>query len=149
MSKYLKMLAMKSGGKVKVQKAVIGSLIGRGARKGVEMLTISKSAIQKASKDKVARDKFQENLKDFQRGKPEGLENMKVLDKSPQSANSNAYEAYKNLVKNNPKTAIAGVSAGAGATVATAIEAGRRIEKSKALDEKTFLGALRKIVKGE
>jgi hypothetical protein len=83
MSKYLKMMAMKSGGKVKVQKASIGRLIGLGARKGVEMLTVSKSAIQKGAKDKVTRDKFQESLKDFQRGKPEGLENMKVLDKSP------------------------------------------------------------------
>ena len=76
MSKYLKMMAMKSGGKVRVQKAVIGSLIGRGARKGVEMLTVSKSAIQKGAKDKVVRDKFQESLKDFQRGKPENLENL-------------------------------------------------------------------------
>jgi hypothetical protein len=33
------------------------------------MLTVSKSAIQKGAKDKVARDKFQESLKDFQRGK--------------------------------------------------------------------------------
>ena len=102
MSKYLKMMAMKSGGKVRVQKAVVGRLIGTGVRKGVEMLTVSKSAIQKGAKDKVARDKFQESLKDFQRGKPEGLENMKVLDKSP-----------------------------------------------KSVDENTFLGALRKIVKGE
>jgi hypothetical protein len=83
MSKYLKMMAMKSGGKVAVQKASIGRLIGLGARKGVEMLTVSKSAIQKGAKEKVARDKFQKSLKDFQRGKPEGLENMKVLDKSP------------------------------------------------------------------
>ena len=169
MSKYLKMMAMKNGGKVKVQKAVIGTLIGRGARKGVEMLTVSKSAIQKAAKDKVARDKFQESLKNFQRGKPEGLENMKVLDKSPRdtfkesgklydnlyknkaprSTNSNAYEAIKNVATNYPKTAIAGASAGAGAATGVAIEAGRRMEKTKALDEKTFLGALRKIVKGE
>ena len=83
MSKYLKMIAMKSGGKVAVQKASIGRLIGLGARKGVEMLTVSKSAIQKGAKEKVARDKFQKSLKDFQRGKPEGLENMRVLDKSP------------------------------------------------------------------
>ena len=76
MSKYLKMMAMKSGGKVMVQKAVIGTLIGRGARKGVEMLTVSKSAIQKGAKDKLARDKFQESLKDFQRGKPENLDNL-------------------------------------------------------------------------
>ena len=76
MSKYLKMLAMKSGGKVKVQKAVIGTLIGRGARKGVEMLTVSKSAIQKGAKEKVARDRFQESLKDFQRGRPKDLENL-------------------------------------------------------------------------
>jgi len=149
MSKYLKMMAMKNGGKVKVQKAVIGTLIGRGARKGVEMLTVSKSAIQKAAKDKVARDKFQESLKDFQRGKPKGLENMKVFDKAPRSTNSNAYEAIKNVATNYPKTAIAGASAGAGAATGVAIEAGRRMEKTKALDEKTFLGALRKIVKGE
>jgi hypothetical protein len=76
MSKYLKMMAMKSGGKVAVQKASIGRLIGLGARKGVEMLTVSKSAIQKGAKDKVARDKFQESLKDFQRGKPENLDNL-------------------------------------------------------------------------
>jgi len=149
MSKYLKMMAMKSGGKVMVQKAVIGSLIGRGARKGVEMLTVSKSAIQKGAKDKVTRDKFQESLKDFQRGKPEGLENMKVLDKSPRSAKSNAYEAIKNVATNYPKTAIAGAGAGAGLTTGLALETGRRMEKSKALEEKTFLNALRKIVKGE
>ena len=101
MSKYLKMLAMKSGGKVKVQKAVIGSLIGRGARKGVEMLTISKSAIQKGAKDKLARDKFQESLKDFQRGKPEGLENMKVLDKSPSIRDTfiESNEKFSNMYK--------------------------------------------------
>jgi hypothetical protein len=149
MSKYLKMMAMKSGGKVMVQKAVIGSLIRRGARKGVEMLTVSKSAIQKGAKDKVTRDKFQESLKDFQRGKPEGLENMKVLDKSPRSAKSNAYEAIKNVATNYPKTAIAGAGAGAGLTTGLALETGRRMEKSKALEEKTFLNALRKIVKGE
>ena len=80
MSKYLKMMAMKSGGKVAVQKAVIGTLIGRGARKGVEMLTVSKSAIQKGAKDKLARDKFQESLKDFQRGKPENLDNLPLTD---------------------------------------------------------------------
>ena len=100
MSKYLKMMAMKDGGKVKVQKAVIGTLIGRGARKGVEMLTVSKSAIQKAAKDKVARDKFQESLKDFQRGKPEGLENMKVLDKSPRDTFKESGKLYDNLYKN-------------------------------------------------
>jgi hypothetical protein len=149
MSKYLKMMAMKSGGKVAVQKASIGRLIGLGARKGVEMLTVSKSAIQKGAKDKVARDKFQESLKDFQRGKPEGLENMKVLDKSPRSAKSNAYEAIKNVATNYPKTAIAGAGAGAGLTTGLALETGRRMEKSKALEEKTFLNALRKIVKGE
>lgn len=103
MSKYLKMMAMRSGGKVRVQKAVIGSLIGRGARKGVEMLTVSKSAIQKGAKDKLARDKFQESLKDFQRGKPEGLENMKVLDKSPSSAFQASGEQMSKLYKSSNK----------------------------------------------
>jgi hypothetical protein len=102
MSKYLKMMAMKSGGKVMVQKAVIGSLIGRGARKGVEMLTVSKSAIQKGAKDKVTRDKFQESLKDFQRGKPEGLENMKVLDKSPDSSISGLYKSVNKIMGTLP-----------------------------------------------
>jgi len=78
MSKFLKLAAMKNGGKVKVQKAVIGSLIGRGARKGVEMLTVSKSAIQKGAKDKLARDKFQEASKNYQRGDTEKLENLKL-----------------------------------------------------------------------
>jgi hypothetical protein len=105
MSKYLKMMAMKSGGKVIVQKAVIGSLIGRGARKGVEMLTVSKSAIQKGVKDKVARDKFQESLKDFQRGKPEGLENMKVLDKSPDSSISGLYKSVNKIMGTLPPAA--------------------------------------------
>jgi len=99
MSKYLKLAAMKGGGKVRVQKAVIGSLIGRGARKGVEMLTVSKSAIQKGAKDKLARDKFQESLKDFQRGKPEGLENMKVLDKSPRDTFIESEKHLNNLYK--------------------------------------------------
>jgi len=76
MSKYLKMMAMKSGGKVMVQKAVIGSLIGRGARKGVEMMTVSKSAIQQGAKEKVAMDRFNKALKDFQKGRPKDLENM-------------------------------------------------------------------------
>jgi hypothetical protein len=146
MSKYLKMMAMKSGGKVAVQKASIGRLIGLGARKGVEMLTVSKSAIQKGAKDKVARDKFQKSLKDFQRGKPEGLENMKVLDKSPQSGISGS---MKEIIARRPKTASAGAAAGAAGASAVAVEAGRRIEKSKAFEEKTFLNALRKIVKGE
>jgi hypothetical protein len=105
MSKYLKMMAMKSGGKVMVQKAVIGTLIGRGARKGVEMLTVSKSAIQKGAKDKVARDKFQESLKDFQRGKPEGLENMKVLDKSPDSSISGLYKSVNKIMGTLPPAA--------------------------------------------
>lgn len=110
MSKYLKMIAMKSGGKVRVQKAVIGSLIGRGARKGVEMLTVSKSAIQKGAKDKLARDKFQESLKDFQRGKPEGLENMKVLDKSPSfqasgELMSKLYKSSNKILGNVPASA--------------------------------------------
>ena len=148
MSKYLKMIAMKSGGKVMVQKAVIGSLIGRGARKGVEMLTVSKSAIQKGAKDKVTRDKFQESLKDFQRGKPEGLENMKVLDKSPKSSKSD-FSGLANALAARPKTTYVGASAGAAGVGAVGMEVGKRIEKTKALDEKTFLGALRKIVKGE
>jgi hypothetical protein len=105
MSKYLKMMAMKSGGKVAVHKAVIGTLIGRGARKGVEMLTVSKSAIQKGAKDKVARDKFQESLKDFQRGKPEGLENMKVLDKSPDSSISGLYKSVNKIMGTLPPAA--------------------------------------------
>ena len=99
MSKYLKMIKKKSGGKVKVQKASIGRLIGLGARKGVEMLTVSKSAIQKGAKEKVARDKFQESLKDFQRGKPEGLENMKVLDKSPRDTFIESKQHLNNLYK--------------------------------------------------
>ena len=102
MSKYLKMMAMKSGGKVAVQKASIGRLIGLGARKGVEMLTVSKSAIQKGAKDKVTRDKFQESLKDFQRGKPEGLENMKVLDKSPDSSISGLYKSVNKIMGTLP-----------------------------------------------
>ena len=104
MSKYLKMMAMKSGGKVKVQKASIGRLIGLGAKKGVEMLTVSKSAIQKGAKEKVARDKFQESLKDFQRGKPEGLENMKVLDKSPvRESFLESEKLFSGLYKNQNK----------------------------------------------
>jgi hypothetical protein len=105
MSKYLKMMAMKSGGKVAVQKASIGRLIGLGARKGVEMLTVSKSAIQKGAKDKVARDKFQESLKDFQRGKPKGLENMKVLDKSPDSSISGLYKSVNKIMGTLPPAA--------------------------------------------
>jgi hypothetical protein len=105
MSKYLKMMAMKSGGKVAVQKASIGRLIGLSARKGVEMLTVSKSAIQKGAKDKVARDKFQESLKDFQRGKPEGLENMKVLDKSPDSSISGLYKSVNKIMGTLPPAA--------------------------------------------
>ena len=105
MSKYLKMMAMKSGGKVAVQKASIGRLIGLGARKGVEMLTVSKSAIQKGAKDKLARDKFQESLKDFQRGKPEGLENMKVLDKSPDSSISGLYKSVNKIMGTLPPAA--------------------------------------------
>jgi hypothetical protein len=105
MSKYLKMMAMKSGGKVRVQKAVVGRLIGAGVRKGVEMLTVSKSAIQKGAKDKLARDKFQESLKDFQRGKPEGLENMKVLDKSPDSSISGLYKSVNKIMGTLPPAA--------------------------------------------
>ena len=96
---------MKSGGKVRVQKAVVGRLIGAGVRKGVEMLTVSKSAIQKGAKDKLARDKFQESLKDFQRGKPEGLENMKVLDKSPDSSISGLYKSVNKIMGTLPPAA--------------------------------------------
>ena len=115
MSKYLKMMAMKSGGKVKVQKASIGRLIGLGARKGVEMLTVSKSAIQKGAKEKVARDRFQESLKDFQRGRPKDLENLplnkyessKIMDTFVQSEKardsllkpSSVIDKLKNLLK--------------------------------------------------
>ena len=115
MSKYLKMMAMKNGGKVKVQKASIGRLIGLGARKGVEMLTVSKSAIQKGAKEKVARDRFQESLKDFQRGRPKDLENLplskyessKVMDTFVQSEkvrdgltkSTSVMDKFKNLFK--------------------------------------------------
>ncbi len=111
MSKYLKMIAMKGGGKVKVQKASIGRLIGLGARKGVEMLTVSKSAIQKGAKDKVARDKFDEALKNFQKGKPENLENLPLgkyqsyLDKMPEipsnsiTKSTSVMDKLKNLLK--------------------------------------------------
>jgi hypothetical protein len=112
MSKYLKLIAMKGGGKVNVQKASIGRLIGLGARKGVEMLTVSKSAIQKGAKDKLARDKFQESLKDFQRGKPEGLENMKVFDKLPSSKDlfkdeqvSGAFKSMNKIIGSVPASA--------------------------------------------
>ena len=149
MSKFLKLAAMKNGGKVKVQKAVIGSLIGRGARKGVEMLTVSKSAIQKGAKDKLARDKFQEASKNYQRGKPESLENMKVFDKAPKSKVASASELLEYTVSKYPKRAFVGASAAAGGVGAVGVEIGRRMEKTNALDEKTFLGALRKIVKGE
>ena len=111
MSKYLKLMAMKSGGKVKVQKAVIGTLIGRGARKGYEMMTVSKSAIQKGAKDRVASLKYDEALKDFQRGLPENLENLPLskyksyLEKMPEIPNNSltkstsVMDKLKNLFK--------------------------------------------------
>jgi len=170
MSKFLKLAAMKNGGKVKVQKAVIGSLIGRGARKGVEMLTVSKSAIQKGAKDKLARDKFQEASKNYQRGQTKELEDLPMsglkgsgdtpgLRKSfnrmvsilPPAAGETAKASslLKSFVSKYPKRAFVGASAAGAGVGAVGVEIGRRMEKTNALDEKTFLGALRKIVKGE
>jgi len=105
MSKYLKMMAMKNGGKVAVQKAVIGTLIGRGARKGVEMLTVSKSAIQKAAKDKVARDKFQEASKNYQRGKTKELEDFPMSGMEGSGDTSGLRKSFNRILSILPPAA--------------------------------------------
>jgi len=105
MSKYLKLAAMKGGGKVRVQKAVIGSLIGRGARKGVEMLTVSKSAIQKGAKDKLARDKFQKALKNYQRGKTKELEDFPMSGLEGSGDTSGLRKSFNRMLSISPPAA--------------------------------------------
>jgi hypothetical protein len=50
MSKYSKMLSMKNGSNMRIKKASVGMfrLLGMGAKKGVEMIGVSKKQFKKA-----------------------------------------------------------------------------------------------------
>ena len=83
MSKYSKMLSMKNGSNMKIQKASVGMfarLLGMGARKGVEMIGVSKKAIQEGAAKAARPEKFRKASEADQKGNKEMLKNLRLKD---------------------------------------------------------------------
>jgi hypothetical protein len=83
MSKYSKMLSMKNGSNMRIQKAAVGMfarLLGMGARKGVEMMGVKKEAIQKSAAKAARPEKFRKAVEADQKGNKEMLKNLRLKD---------------------------------------------------------------------
>jgi len=83
MSKYSKMLSMKNGSNMRIQKASVGMfarLLGMGARKGVEMMGVSKKAIQEGAAKAARPERFRKASEADQAGNKEMLKNLRLKD---------------------------------------------------------------------
>lgn len=81
MSKYSKMLLMKNGNNMKIQKASVGMfarLLGLGARKGVEMMGVSKKAIQEGAAKAARPERFRKASEADQAGNKEMLKKFTI-----------------------------------------------------------------------
>ena len=79
MSKYSKIMTMRNGGKMEIKTASIG-LFAKGLRKGIDMVGISKEAIQKGALKKSFPEKFDKDLQAYKRGDKEMLKGLKLKD---------------------------------------------------------------------
>jgi hypothetical protein len=120
MSKYSKIMTMKNGGKMEIRQASVGlfaKLVGKGAGKGVEMLQVSKKAIQEGALKKAFPEKFDKALKAYKKGDKEMLKGLKLKDagsriKSPGPGDLAKAGASSNYVERATKAAgIGGVGA--------------------------------------
>ena len=83
MSKYSKMLSMKNGSNIRIQKAAVGifaRLLGMGAKKGVEMMGVSKKAIQEGATKAARPERFKKASEADQTGNKEMLKNLRLKD---------------------------------------------------------------------
>ena len=83
MSKYSKMLSMKNGSNIRIQKAAVGifaRLLGLGAKKGVEMMSVSKKAIQEGASKAARPERFRKASEADQKGNKEMLKNLNLKD---------------------------------------------------------------------
>ena len=89
MSKYSKIMTMRNGGKMEIKTASVGlfaKLVSRlpayqtGLRKNVDMVGISKEAIQKGAFKKAFPEKFDKALQAYKRGDKEMLKGLKLKD---------------------------------------------------------------------
>jgi hypothetical protein len=83
MSKYSKMLSMKNGSNIRIKKASVGMfarLLGMGAKKGVEMIGVSKKAIQEGAAKAARSEKFRKASEADQKGNKEILKNLRLKD---------------------------------------------------------------------
>ena len=82
MSKYSKMLSMKNGSNMKIQKAAVGMFAKalRGAGKGVDMLQVSKKAIQEGAAKAARPERFRRASEADQAGNKEMLKNLRLKD---------------------------------------------------------------------
>ena len=86
MSKYSKIMTMRNGGKMEIRQASIGMFAKalKGAGKGVEMLQVSKKAIQEGAMKKAFPEKFDKALKAYKKGDKEMLKGLKLKDAGPE-----------------------------------------------------------------
>ena len=94
MSKYSKIMTMKNGGKMEIRQASIGMFAKalRGAGKGVDMLQVSKKAIQEGAMKKAFPEKFDKALKAYKKGDKEMLKGLKLKDAGTEIGSPGASE---------------------------------------------------------
>ncbi len=83
MSKYSKMLAMKNGNNINIKQASLGMfarLLGKSAKKGVEMMGVKKEAIQKGAEKAARPERFRKASEADQKGNKEMLKNLRLKD---------------------------------------------------------------------
>ena len=116
MSKYSKIMTMNNGGKMEIKRASIG-LFAKGLRRGIDMVGISKEAIQKGALKKAFPEKFDKALKAYKKGDKEMLKGLKLKDagsriKSPGPGDLAKAGASSNYVERATKAVgIGGVGA--------------------------------------
>jgi hypothetical protein len=79
MSKYSKIMTMRSGGKMEITQASVG-LLAKGLKRGIDMVGVSKEAIQKAAATKAFPERYRKASEAYQKGNPEMLKGMKLKD---------------------------------------------------------------------
>jgi len=91
MSKYSKIMTMRNGGKMEIKTASIG-LFAKGLRRGIDMVGISKEAIQKGAFKKAFPEKFDKALQAYKRGDKEMLKGLKLKDAGSEIGSPGASE---------------------------------------------------------
>ena len=79
MSKYSKIMTMNNGGKIEIKRASVG-LFAKGLRRGIDMVGISKEAIQKGALKKAFPEKFNKALQAYKKGDKEMLKGLKLKE---------------------------------------------------------------------